>query len=215
MKKTTLYVKTHNETGLKYFGKTTSKNPISYIGSGIHWKRHIKKHGNNVSTEIIGEFEDRISLQLFAYEFSVLNRIVESDEWANLKIENGLDGGWDSLNNGSEEHRNRTSKAAKRCHELHPEIRLNMPKSTSESALKGVNTSKKIYGENHFKRIGALAKPNIKKLAEAQTGMRMINNGIKNTFVKEEELNAYLSNGWTKGRLNLGKITAVVGSPKP
>lgn len=41
-KEITLYIKIHNVTGLKYFGKTTKNNPEKYTGSGKHWKRHIK-----------------------------------------------------------------------------------------------------------------------------------------------------------------------------
>ena len=39
MKPTYLYVKQHNKTGLKYFGKTTKKDPLKYKGSGLYWKR--------------------------------------------------------------------------------------------------------------------------------------------------------------------------------
>jgi hypothetical protein len=56
---TYLYIKTHNITGLKYFGKTTKKDPYSYIGSGEYWLSHLKIHGKNISTEIIGFFEDK------------------------------------------------------------------------------------------------------------------------------------------------------------
>jgi len=31
-----LYIKKHNETGLKYFGKTT-QDPYTYQGSGTDW----------------------------------------------------------------------------------------------------------------------------------------------------------------------------------
>ena len=89
-----LYVKIHNDTGLKYFGKTTQNNVHSYQGSGIRWVNHIKKHGYNVSTEIIAEFNENDKLvETFALKFSKDNDIVNSDNWANLKPENGLDGG--------------------------------------------------------------------------------------------------------------------------
>lgn len=87
-----LYIKTHNDTGLKYFGKTTKKDPHKYTGSGKYWKRHLKKHGNNYSTEIIATFEDEFACQEFALSFSKEHNIVDSDEWANLQEENGLDG---------------------------------------------------------------------------------------------------------------------------
>lgn len=89
--KTYLYVKTHNATGLKYFGKTT-RDPITYRGSGKHWLRHLRTHGSDVSTEIIGVFTDVYELVKCATEFSVTNDIVNSNQWANLIIENGLDG---------------------------------------------------------------------------------------------------------------------------
>lgn len=91
-KPTYLYVKTHNVTGLKYFGKTTS-NRNRYRGSGHYWVRHIKKHGYDVTTEILGYFTDQNDCVKFATEFSISNNIVESKEWANERIENGLDGG--------------------------------------------------------------------------------------------------------------------------
>ncbi len=93
MKPTYLYVKTHNDTGLKYFGKTTMKDPVKYAGSGVRWRRHLKVNGYNVSTEVIGLFLDENWLKLYALEFSSLNNIVESDDWANLINEDGFTGG--------------------------------------------------------------------------------------------------------------------------
>ena len=96
MKITYLYIKQHSITKLKYFGKTTKEDPVSYLGSGIHWKRHIKKHGTeHVKTLWYQSFQDEKSLIDYATKFSKENNIVESKEWANLKEENGLDGGFD------------------------------------------------------------------------------------------------------------------------
>ena len=89
---TWLYIKQHNITGLKYFGKTTQKNPKAYKGSGLYWKDHLKIHGNNVTTIWAQLFEDKESLISFATTFSQDNNIANSDVWANLKPENGLDG---------------------------------------------------------------------------------------------------------------------------
>ena len=49
-----LYIKTHNITGLRYLGQT-QKNPFEYIGSGKRWKRHVAKHGNDISTKVLLE----------------------------------------------------------------------------------------------------------------------------------------------------------------
>lgn len=86
-----LYIKTHNITGLKYFGKTIRKNYNTYRGSGTYWLRHIKKHGYDVNTELVGCF-DYENISEIAINFSIENNIVESEDWANLEIENGLDG---------------------------------------------------------------------------------------------------------------------------
>ena len=86
-----LYVKTHNITGLKYFGKTV-KNPFKYRGSGKYWKRHLAKHGNNVTTEVVAVFDNEEDASAFAIEFSLKNNIVEDESWANLIVENAKDG---------------------------------------------------------------------------------------------------------------------------
>jgi hypothetical protein len=90
---TWLYVKQHKITGLKYFGKTTRKNPLTYYGSGKYWKRHLFKHGKHVDTIWYKLFTDQEELSKFAMSFSTENRIVESSEWANCIPENGMDGG--------------------------------------------------------------------------------------------------------------------------
>jgi hypothetical protein len=52
--KISLYLKTHNQTGLQYLGKTT-QDPFTYKGSGSYWRKHIAKHGNDVTTTILFE----------------------------------------------------------------------------------------------------------------------------------------------------------------
>ena len=91
-----LYIKTHNITGLKYLGKTI-KNPFKYRGSGKYWLRHLNKHGENLSTEIIFETENEEELKNTGIYFSKLYNVVESEEWANLKEEAG-DGGFEYIN---------------------------------------------------------------------------------------------------------------------
>lgn len=86
-----LYVKTHNKTGLKYLGKTTF-DPETYKGSGKYWKRHIQTHGYNVTTDIIYETDCPNDLKSKGLYYSQLWNIVDSNEWANLKPEDG-DGG--------------------------------------------------------------------------------------------------------------------------
>lgn len=91
---TYLYIKKHKITGKLYFGKTKSIDPVKYTGSGIHWLRHIKKHGKTeVDTIWYKPFYIKEDLIEFAEFFSQEQNIVESSDWLNLKPENGLDGG--------------------------------------------------------------------------------------------------------------------------
>jgi len=111
-----LYTKTHSITGLKYFGKTV-RNPYTYNGSGLYWKRHIRKYGTeHIITENVWEFECQEKATNFALRFSMENNIVESAEWANMKNEDAL-AGWGIGNKHNvgrtltEDHRRKISKS--------------------------------------------------------------------------------------------------------
>jgi hypothetical protein len=75
-----------------YFGKTTENNPTKYSGSGLYWKRHLKKHTPIIETIYSELFDDANLLNEFALFFSEYYDIEHSDRWANLKPENGRDG---------------------------------------------------------------------------------------------------------------------------
>ena len=83
-----LYVKTHNRTGLKYLGKT-EQDPYTYLGSGKYWIRHYKKHGKDITTQILLMTESKNELKETGVFFSKLWNIVKSNEWANCKPEEG------------------------------------------------------------------------------------------------------------------------------
>lgn len=99
-----LYVKTHNVTGLKYLGQTSSSDPHTYKGSGVYWRRHLRKHGPDFSTQILLATEDKDELKVTGVFFSRLWGVVRDKSWANLKEESG-DGGWDHINNFPELYR--------------------------------------------------------------------------------------------------------------
>ena len=89
-KPTYLYIKQHKVTGLKYFGKTTN-DPLRYCGSGAVWKNHINYHGReHVETIWYQLFNDIDECRNYALKFSEDNNIVESKDWANLIVEDGL-----------------------------------------------------------------------------------------------------------------------------
>lgn len=90
---TALLVLTHNVTGLKYFCKTTALRKIhSYKGSGVYWKKHMKVHGRDVVTGVLGVYFDKERCVAAALKFSQENDIIKDRSWANCIFENGLDG---------------------------------------------------------------------------------------------------------------------------
>lgn len=148
---TIIYIKTHNKTGLKYFGKTT-KNPYKYKGSGKYWKKHLKIHGDDIKTEVIKIFDDENECEEFCMEFSILNDIIKSKEWANLINENGKDGApvgnkRDSLTKETKDKISKSSKSRWECKEykdklikIHKERWLNAPelKKNQSDRLMGI-----------------------------------------------------------------------------
>jgi hypothetical protein len=82
-------LKIHNKTGLKYLGYTKSTDPFGYRGSGIEWCKHIKEHGYNVTTFILGESTNKKEVLWWGSYFSDLWDIVQSQEFTNLIPETG------------------------------------------------------------------------------------------------------------------------------
>jgi len=81
--------------GQLYFCKSISEDILSYPGSGVVWKKRIKKYGKeNIKTLWVSDwYHDPREIQEVALHFSKENQIVESTRWANQKPEDGLDGG--------------------------------------------------------------------------------------------------------------------------
>jgi len=173
-----LYIKTHLETGLKYFGKTT-KNPENYKGSGKYWKKHLKKHGNYVKTEILNVFDNEKECTNFALEFSKRNNIVESNKWANLIDENGLDG-------------------APKGNVIKNETRIKISKSLlGKPSIKTKYEMKESFEERS------------KRIKKIVSNTMWINNGVINKRIKKEDVPAgwfigRIQNG-NIGDKNLGK----------
>lgn len=124
---TVIYIKEHLVTKKKYLGKTTAKDPFKYKGSGVYWKDHIRVHGpEHVQTTIIfGPCTDSDVISKFAVDFSIKNNIVDSDDWANLRIENGLDGGITGISSP-----NKGKHCSIKTKKKMSDVRLGKPKTT-------------------------------------------------------------------------------------
>lgn len=121
--KVTLYIATHNKTGMKYFGKTIRYFTVkdlqeNYHGGGKHWNNYLVKHGDDVTMEIYGIFslneDDPDYVKPIALKFSKENNIVEDYyKWANQVPENGLGGGGLTVEQLTPEQRKRISDSKK------------------------------------------------------------------------------------------------------
>lgn len=144
-KPTYLYIKTHNITGLKYFGKTI-KDPITYTGSGKYWTNHIRKHGYDVTTEIVGYYTTELECTNAATQFSNEHNIVESSKWANLMPENGINGGLQ--NNSGQNFKLINSMPRTRYHSKRISEGLKGIKHSEESNIKkSLNKTNRRAGE--------------------------------------------------------------------
>ena len=121
-KPTWLYLKQHNTTGLKYFGKTV-QDPEKYHGSGVYWNNHLTKHGHNVTTVWKRLFTSKVELTQYALEYSTTHNIVESAEYANLKPEDGLMGGDTGISLQGRKIIQQTSKARRHSDETKQKIK--------------------------------------------------------------------------------------------
>lgn len=192
MKPTYLYVKKHNVTGLKYFGKTTKSDPSTYKGSGIYWKKHIAEHGYDVETEILGLFYNKQELIEFATKFSKDNNIIDSQEWANLKLENGLDG-TPSGTKFSEEHKEkiRQSRLGKCFNSFSEETRKKMSNASKIRIQKQLSEGKSVFQGEHGSKLAK--ERNAKLSAEGRHNFQILGlvsvvdkQGIGKRITKEE-----------------------------
>lgn len=195
-----IYLKTHNKTGLKYLGKTI-QDPYVYKGSGTRWRNHLRKHGNDVSTEILFQSEDAEEIKKIASSYSEKFNIVESKDFANLKPETG-EGGFEHINNNSE-MRKRVSKISSEWCKKN-KFGGNMTQYLTEESRKKMSWSKN-------KKWGKHTEETKKKMSESHKG---IHNGKENTqygtmWITNEELKKNkkikktepIPNGWRIGRI--------------
>ena len=187
-----LYLKTHNKTNRKYLGKTVSEDPHLYQGSGKVWKRHIAKHGYDVTTEILLTTDCKDELKEMGLYYSDLWNIVESKEFANLMKESG-DGGaqvW------SEESRRKLSESNKGQSRKQPPQTEATKKATSERMKKFL--SDPIKREKHLSTFRA--NYDADKASKAISKLKWCNDGTR-SYRKE-----IIPEGFSAGRLVRSKL---------
>lgn len=199
-----LYLKTHNKTGLKYLGKTV-QNPHEYRGSGLVWNRHLDKHGDDVTTEILFKTKEMKEFKEVALEYSKKWNIVESKEFANLIPEYGTGGDTSMCFTDQTKEKIRTSLAkTRKGMDLFRSEETKKKISESRKGLSFSNESKKKMSESAIKR-GFIKGSGFKKghspHNKGQNGYLSdriwINNGDSNKRIKIDEP---IPNGWVKGK---------------
>lgn len=88
-----LMVKTAEPIQIKYLCKCIdSKDPMSYTGSGVKWRKLVKKYNCTISTEVLGWYATKEELKRAGLFYSDLWGVATSPIWANYIPEIG-DGG--------------------------------------------------------------------------------------------------------------------------
>lgn len=126
-----LYLKQHNVTQKLYVGWTQSEDPSKYKGSGVHWMRHIAKHGNDVSTKILGQFEDLSDFKIAAKKYSEDFDVANNPAYANLKEEDGIGGHF-----GEATKKKMSVSAKERCERIGAPVGAWTSESASEMSMK-------------------------------------------------------------------------------
>lgn len=167
--------------GKKYIGMhkwdKTTIDP-SYLGSGIHLRRAIDKYGkDNFSCRIIEWCETREQLsEREKYHISI-NKAPISDDYYNIE-----DGGF----GGHSEY-------------YHQELTDNQLKSLEYGRhLPASDLLKSKLSE--YRRNVVVTDETRNKLRKLQLGKKCINNSCINKYVRTDELQEYLNNGWTLGK---------------
>ncbi len=93
-----VYLRTHpiglngGPTPFKYFGYSKNAKKRDYSSDNNAWGKHIKQYGSNYSTEILLETDNQFDLTLFCINYSLEHGIWNNNDFANLMMENGLEG---------------------------------------------------------------------------------------------------------------------------
>ena len=204
MKLSVIYVK-QLPNGLLYLGKTESKNPHKYLGSGTFWLSEIKKNNytsSDIQTWILHKTTNKEELTTLGKYYSKLFDIVNSKDWANLKEEDG-DGGNTVGNTFVVKKEGKTIHIPKE--ELSHYIQNGWQRIGHTKGLICINDGKKekrVSNDNiefYLKKNWVLGR--IKKPIEKLKNRITINNGIIEKRVTKKDYENYDNNIWKLGRL--------------
>ena len=220
--KYTLYKITNNINGKIYVGVHKTENiDDDYMGSGKILKRAIEKYGlENFTKEILEVYDN--PEDMFDAEAKIVNEdFVKRDD--NYNIKEGGFGGWDHINDDSEDKKEYSRKGREETNKILEERwgetwRSELGKLGNdgrdkdgfrEAGLKSAKTILERYGKYYFsgkihteeskRKIGEANSIHQKGKGNSQYGTRWIHNLElkKSKKIKKEEV---LPEGWLEGR---------------
>lgn len=191
-------------TGKVYIGKHQTKDlDDRYLGSGKYLNHAIKKYGReNFEKKILHIFDTKEEMNLKEAEL-VTEEFCERKDTFNICP--GGKGGWGYLNNSSQQHIERTSRAA---------IKSNFGKPGKTTGIASIKRKKELYGNpfgpgysfNNWKgRIHSEeTKRKISLKAKEKTGSKnsqfgtiWITNRLESRKIKKDDA---IPEGWKRGR---------------
>lgn len=177
-------------SNIYYFCKSVRQDILKYKGSGTKWKNIIKKNNSEkIQTIWVSEwYYDVQEIHDIALHFSIENDIVNSDSWANLVPEWGIDSYTRAGSKDSEETRKKKSIA--RTGDKNPmygKTDVNSPhygkthdSETKKKQSDGLKKYNLIRPKSHCENISKSLKGNL-KLIERSTGDK--NPGFKGYYI--------------------------------
>lgn len=201
-----LYKITNTKSGKYYIGMHSTDNmEDGYFGSGRLIRNSIGRHGKEAhGKEILEYFDDRESLR--QKEIDMVNEDLLRDPMC-MNLMRGGDGGYISAENqrarsigGGNAFSQMLKSNSEALEKLRQQSRLNI--SNANYPGRDYNTfSGKTHTEEAKRSIGIKNSINQKGEKNSQFGTRWINNGNVNKKIKSEDLDNYLNNGWSTGRV--------------
>jgi hypothetical protein len=198
-KPTRLYIKQCSHCELKYFGKHSGKNIENYSGGGKRWNNHLKKHHAKAMHLWNSDWYYDTSISRFALKFSHINKIVESTKWANLKPENGLDGGWDYINSNGLSGNSKLSYLMNNDLEFSSKFKTNVSSGLKRYyELNGHHWEGRFHIDETKLKISEKSSVHQRGRGNSQYGTMWITNGNENKKIKKDV--DIIPDGWYKGR---------------
>ena len=197
-----IYKTTCTINGKYYVGKHKTKNrDDDYLGSGKLLRAAIKKYGKeNFVREILLECSDEDEMNLAE------KILVVPDVEVNYNLCPGGQGGWGYLNDGSDEHRIRASKAAV----ISNTSAKGRKGSLARNEKYGVPANFLIAGKTSFlgkkhteetkQKISVLRRGKGNGNMNSQFGTCWMTDGAKNVKIKRDEVDRWIEMGYKLGR---------------